>query len=62
MAYIGGDSSGTADWLVRDELFDIKQLAGKVARLETQVAEMQAALKARDEAGELTYDGVGGWT
>jgi hypothetical protein len=38
------------------------ELENLVRQLTDRVTALEAALKARDEADELTYDGIGGWT
>ena len=48
--YGGGGTQGSIDAGARERL---EQQAIRIARLEAQVAELTAALKARDEAGEL---------
>jgi hypothetical protein len=48
--YVGGGAQGSIDWVARKRL---EQQAKDMTALQAQVAELAAALKARDEAGEL---------
>jgi hypothetical protein len=48
--YVGGGAQGPIDWGARKRL---EQQAIRIARLEAQVADLTAALKARDEVDEL---------
>jgi len=50
MAYFGDGAQPTIDWEARDQLY---QLRDAVAKLTARVVELEAALKARDEAHEL---------
>jgi prefoldin subunit 5 len=50
MAYFGGGAQPTIDWEARDQIYILRRA---VEHLQAQVAELEAALKARDEADEL---------
>jgi hypothetical protein len=45
MAYIGGGAQPITDWEAHDEIFKLRR---DVTALQAQVAELTAALKARD--------------
>jgi hypothetical protein len=53
--YAGGGAQGPIDAGARKRL---EQQANRIARLEAQVAELAAALKARDETDELVGGAV----
>jgi outer membrane murein-binding lipoprotein Lpp len=57
--YVGGGAQGSIDWLARKK---IEQQAKDIAELQAQVAELTAALKARDEADYKHLDLAGRWT
>ena len=50
MAYFGGGAQPTTDWGAHDEIWKLRR---DLTALQAQVAELTAALKARDEADEL---------
>jgi len=58
MAYFGGGAQPVIDWEARDELY---QLRDAITKLTAQVAELAAALKARDEAGDTALEVAGRW-
>jgi hypothetical protein len=50
MAYFGGGAQPVIDWEARDQIYILRDA---ITKLTAQVAELAAALKARDEADEL---------
>jgi hypothetical protein len=57
--YVGGGAQGSIDWVARKRL---EQQAKDIAALQARVAELEAALKARDEADDTALDLAGRWT
>jgi len=53
MAYFGGGAQPVIDWEARDQLY---QLRDAITKLTARVAELEAALKARDDHSGYLYD------
>jgi hypothetical protein len=57
--YVGGGAQPIRDWRAQSEIWKLRR---DLTALAAQVAELTAALKARDEADDTALDLAGRWT